>query len=354
MYFLPSRLTGDVGYAIWPRRKTWTLWQGLTYPVLARLVWAITFGLPPSQSPVTERGVPLLARLWYGRGTAMQPVDLAFASKEEENRWIGGEAVDPSGSIVPQKYLAGFWIRSKTKAGPAPTSTTVESSAAKSSELPEVVLYLVGGGYITGHALEASRVFDIARMTDLPVLSVNYRKSVTSSLAFPAPLQDTISAYTYLVRKGYTRIAVAGDSAGAGLALALMQYLGNMVLDERQQQSQRGEGQGQMKLPPLPVKACFYSPWADLTFSHDYRATVHFDISKSKGKCPVCLARADRLTVHPTMLAVAASAYTSGLQRYPNTGDSKNIGAMQRSHPFFSPALRMSLTSPCQGGICRC
>ena len=39
------------------------------------------------------------------------------------------------------------------------------------------------------------------------------------------------------------------------------------------------------------------------------------------------------------MLAVAAAAYTSGLNRYPDTGD-ESMGRLQRRHPFFSPALR--------------
>jgi acetyl esterase/lipase len=200
----------------------------------------------------------------------MKPVDLAFASKNEEKRWIKEEAVDPSGKIVPQKFLAGFWIKSKTASRP--------SMSSKTRRQPEVVLYLVGGGYITGHPLEASRVFDIARMTGIPVLGVYYRKSVTSLCAFPAPLQDTISAYAYLLRRGYTRIALAGDSAGAGLGMALLQYLSRMVIAEAKIESSPDE----MKLV-LPVAACFYSPWVDLTFSHDYKETVHFDISQSAG-----------------------------------------------------------------------
>lgn len=166
-----------------------------------------------------------------------------------------------------------------------------------------------------GHPLEASRVFDIARMTSIPVLGVNYRKAVTYNRSFPAALQDTISAYAYLVREGYTRIAVAGDSAGAGLALALMQYLSRMTEKE---ESERPE-----KLV-MPMAAMFYSPWADLTVSHDYGDRVNFDI------------------IHPTMTNQAIAAYTSNLKAY-KTGtaksDSEGIAALGRAHPFFSTAL---------------
>lgn len=101
---------------------------------------AITFGLPPSASPVTERGIPLLAH-FYGRGTAIVPVDCAFASEREEGQWIRGAAHDPAGLVKPQRQLPGFWIRSNQ------CSTGKEVDTQNSVD---VVLYLVGGGYITG------------------------------------------------------------------------------------------------------------------------------------------------------------------------------------------------------------
>lgn len=177
-------------------------------------------------------------------------------------------------------------------------------------------------------------MFDIARQTSLPVLGINYRKSVTADRAFPAALQDTITGYAYLIRTGYKKIAIAGDSAGAGLALALMQYLAKMA----------GKNERPDKIV-MPCAACFYSPWADLSFSHDYEETVHFDISKS-----ICLsARSSSecclyflLSVHPTMLRGAAAAYTCTVDRYDKARDASaesSIGKMGRRHPYFSPAL---------------
>ena len=68
----------------------------------------------------------------------MQPTNAAFASKEEEHKWIQDEAVDPAGIIRPQDYLAAFWIKS-----------TSGKKEAQSGGI-EVIMYLVGGGYITG------------------------------------------------------------------------------------------------------------------------------------------------------------------------------------------------------------
>lgn len=70
----------------------------------------------------------------------MQPVNVSFANKQEEQKWVQDEAVDPAGRIMPQGYLAAFWIRSKVALQSTPRETGLQ-----------VVLYLVGGGYITGN-----------------------------------------------------------------------------------------------------------------------------------------------------------------------------------------------------------
>lgn len=72
----------------------------------------------------------------------MLPVDLSFQNSEEEKEWIQGDAIDPAGTILPQKKLPGFWI-TRTQP-PIPPSTKEENNSV------EVVYYIVGGGYITG------------------------------------------------------------------------------------------------------------------------------------------------------------------------------------------------------------
>ena len=67
---------------------------------------------------------------------------------------------------------------------------------------------------------------------------------------FPAALDDVFTSYRALLAQGYTpeRIAIAGDSAGGGLALSLCLRL-------------RSEGLAQ------PACAVVLSPWADLTLT---------------------------------------------------------------------------------------
>lgn len=84
------------------------------------------------------------------------------------------------------------------------------------------VLYLHGGGYTVGSAVTHRPLAGyIARETGCAVQVVDYR--LAPEHPFPAALDDAEAAFLELVATGYRpeRIAVAGDSAGGGLSLAL-------------------------------------------------------------------------------------------------------------------------------------
>lgn len=111
------------------------------------------------------------------------------------------------------------------------------------------LLYLHGGGYVVGsvvsHRPLASK---LAAATGVPALIIDYRMGPEDP--FPAAVDDAVTAFHWLVARGLapSRIAVAGDSAGGGLTLALLLAL-------------RGAG------GPLPGAAACISPWTDLTMS---------------------------------------------------------------------------------------
>ena len=90
-------------------------------------------------------------------------------------------------------------------------------------ESKRVVLYLPGGAYIMRtpnlHAALASR---ICREADASSLICYYR--LAPEYPFPACLEDALEAYDLLLSKGIAGedIAIAGDSAGGGLALSLL------------------------------------------------------------------------------------------------------------------------------------
>ena len=111
------------------------------------------------------------------------------------------------------------------------------------------VLYLHGGGYTMGscstHRALAAR---IALAGNTPVLLINYRLAPEDP--FPAALEDTLKAFRWLLGQGTSarKIAIAGDSAGGGLAVSAA-----LALREGQE--------------PLPGGIVCISPWADLSLS---------------------------------------------------------------------------------------
>jgi acetyl esterase/lipase len=83
------------------------------------------------------------------------------------------------------------------------------------------VLYLHGGGYVLGSAA-AYRNFvgQIAARAGAPVFIADY--ALAPERPYPAAADDVRALYRGLLALGFERIALCGDSAGGGLALALL------------------------------------------------------------------------------------------------------------------------------------
>ena len=125
-----------------------------------------------------------------------------------------------------------------------------------------VILYLHGGGYTAG-GLDYAKGFGavLAAQTRLNIFCVAYRLAPENK--FPAAQDDAMEAYQYLLDQGYLpeHIAIAGESAGGGLALSLTLRI-------------RDEGK------PLPACIVAISPWTDLTLSgSSYNNNVRRDPS---------------------------------------------------------------------------
>ena len=124
------------------------------------------------------------------------------------------------------------------------------------------VLYLHGGGYTAG-GLDYAKGFGgvLAAETGLRFFCVAYR--LAPEHKYPAAVDDAMTAYQYLLEKGYRpeNIAFAGESAGGGLCYCLALRC-------------RAEG------VPLPKCILGISPWTDLTMSgNSYRNNVFKDPS---------------------------------------------------------------------------
>ncbi|MGP1283418.1 MAG: alpha/beta hydrolase [Parasphingopyxis sp.] len=112
-----------------------------------------------------------------------------------------------------------------------------------------VLLYFHGGGYCVGSiATHRNLIAALAKASGVRALAVDYR--LAPEHPFPAAVEDAVAVYAALLERGRdpSKIAVAGDSAGGGLSLALML-------------SARERGM------PQPACAALLSPWTDMRAS---------------------------------------------------------------------------------------
>jgi monoterpene epsilon-lactone hydrolase len=107
----------------------------------------------------------------------------------------------------------------KVSAGGVAAEWTTTPSADKT----RAILYLHGGGYVIG-SLDSHRhvAAEAGRAAGCRTLAIDYR--LAPEHPFPAAVDDTVTAYRYLLNNGIapSGIAVAGDSAGGGLAVGAM------------------------------------------------------------------------------------------------------------------------------------
>lgn len=109
-----------------------------------------------------------------------------------------------------------------------------------------VLLYLHGGAYVVGSSLGYRPLSSaVARSARARGLTLDYRLSPENP--FPAAVDDAVAAYRALLAQGVSpgSIAIAGDSAGGGLTVAMLIAARDAGL-------------------PMPAAALAISPWADL------------------------------------------------------------------------------------------
>jgi monoterpene epsilon-lactone hydrolase len=125
----------------------------------------------------------------------------------------------------------------------------VEVTIQGNNESENVILYFHGGVYVIGYAAATvPLVGDLVRRTGTTAITLEYR--LAPEHPFPAAVEDARNAYEGLLAQGIApgQIALAGESAGAGLAVALLLALRDAGL-------------------PLPSCGYLMSPYVDLTLS---------------------------------------------------------------------------------------
>jgi epsilon-lactone hydrolase len=124
-----------------------------------------------------------------------------------------------------------------------------EWSLAPGSDASRVLMFFHGGGYCSGSILSHRRmVTEAGRAAGMRTLAVGYR--LAPEHPFPSALEDAHAAWRFVINQGVgaAHVAVAGDSAGGGLSVALINTL-------------RSAGE------QFPACAWLVSPWTDLTMS---------------------------------------------------------------------------------------
>ena len=130
----------------------------------------------------------------------------------------------------------------KVDAGGVPA----EWVTAPGSDTDRAVLYLHGGGYVIGSINTHRRLaYDISAASSARVLVLDYR--LAPEHPYPAAIDDAAAAWRWLLKQGFPpgKLAIAGDSAGGGLAIATLVNLRDLKLG-------------------LPACAVAISPWVDL------------------------------------------------------------------------------------------
>jgi epsilon-lactone hydrolase len=146
--------------------------------------------------------------------------------------------------LSAQPLPAEVTVTAATLGGVPTAEITVDGIEAR-----HVVLYFHAGVYVMGDAaLAADLASQVARRTDAKAISVDYR--LGPEHPYPAAVDDALAAYEALLDNGIapSDIALAGESAGGGLAVATLVNARDHGL-------------------PLPAAALVMSPYADLTLA---------------------------------------------------------------------------------------
>jgi epsilon-lactone hydrolase len=163
--------------------------------------------------------------------------------------------LDLGGDVAEQRVI----FEEMMAAIPVPADVTTSSGRlggipvvnveAAGADRASVIFYLHGGAYAIGTAASSvGLASDLARRAGARLVTVDYR--LAPEHPHPAAIDDAVAAYRGLLDSGVaaSAIAIAGESAGAGLAAATLVALKHAQL-------------------PQPSGAVLMSPWADLTLS---------------------------------------------------------------------------------------
>lgn len=172
---------------------------------------------------------------------------------------LRGFLADADAAETGERTLSAEWVsttqtwrRLQTEHRRRQSKSRIEGqrSAPPTPDKERIIYYIHGGAYfVMSPATHRTFTIPISRYTDCRIFAIDYR--LAPGAVFPGQLHDVVVGYFRLVRDlkiPPKNIVLGSDSAGGGLALALMMYLRDNDY-------------------PLPGGAILFSPWVDLTMS---------------------------------------------------------------------------------------
>ena len=179
-------------------------------------------------------------RLWLYTAISRRIVKPLFRLSDDPIR--DAAKLDRLGTLVGQ-YVP-FTCRLDRRLG----GRVAKWVTGRGSDSSRLILFFHGGGYFAGSAdTHGPMMARLSSYAGVPIVIPNYRLSTEAP--FPAAFDDAMAVWDDLMARGYDprKIVIGGDSAGGGLALALLATL-----------CARGE---------RPAGIFTMSPWTDLTLS---------------------------------------------------------------------------------------
>ncbi|KAL5327189.1 hypothetical protein ACEPPN_004881 [Leptodophora sp. 'Broadleaf-Isolate-01'] len=191
-------------------RPSWTFTFRTLRLIGAHIIWAMNPGTCPSPDVLSDSARRAIPKLKSPCGAELIIVPA------KEGVWYG----DAVQELVQPRECPCFWMWR----GDEMVNPSIDPKAVGERK---VMMYFVGGGMVQGHPLESPLPWSVMEVTKMPVFGVNFRKAITPETAFPAALQDAVSAFYFLVDLGFKpeNICMMGDSGGGGIVITTVLYL---------------------------------------------------------------------------------------------------------------------------------
>lgn len=311
---VPLFLKSAVYHSFWlsPTSSKWTLKTELTVQFLRALLNS------PKPTPISKqqrfslRDYGIKGPTWISKVTLPPPPEaqelLDLLTSAVDALKEGNEKYEIPSILPVEAEWTGYRPEAHAEQ-PRPDLSEAQHYAKLMSDTTsdETILYFHGGAYfMCDPSTHRGFTTKLAQSTGGRCLSVRYR--LAPQAAFPAQLLDALVAYISLMYPPpsslhapvpASKIVIAGDSAGGGIALSLLQLL---LQINRSSLTPSFKFHGTtVHLPlPMPAGVALSSPWSDLTRSlPSIKANMQYDYLPPQ-ITPNAIARFPKDSIWPT------------------------------------------------------